>query len=125
MKHSPASRSVAGRLCRRDQRQGGCLWVTCAPSKRCTRRAAAGTSPRSWPDLGNRSSESTARCQRLSLGCSGGEGETTAASFFARLAAIELHRFTPKEFLEGDDAVVVLLDVEFTVRATAKRCAEE
>ena len=81
------------------------------------------------PSILSRLGESVEReydpCRRLSPGCSGGGGETTAASFFARLAAIELHRFTPKEFLEGDDTVVVLLDVEFTVRATAKRCSEE
>jgi ketosteroid isomerase-like protein len=52
-------------------------------------------------------------------------GRDGAAGFFASLAEIELHRFAPKEFLEGDGVVVVLIDVEFTVRATGKRVAEE
>jgi uncharacterized protein len=52
-------------------------------------------------------------------------GRDGAAAFFASLAEIELRRFAPKEFLEGDGIVVVLLDVEFTVRATGQRVVEE
>ena len=52
-------------------------------------------------------------------------GRDGAAGFFASTAEFEMHRFTPKEFLEGPGVVVVLLDVELTVRATGRRIAEE
>ena len=52
-------------------------------------------------------------------------GRDGAAAFFASLSGMDLHRFEPKEFLEGERVVVVLLDVEFTVKATGKRVAEE
>lgn len=53
------------------------------------------------------------------------KGRVGAAGFFASLAEFELHRFTPKEFLEGDRVVVVLIDVDLTVRATGERIVEE
>src|SRR5574341_681066 len=52
-------------------------------------------------------------------------GREGAADFFGSLEEIQMHRFVPKEFLEGDAGVVVLLDVEFTVRSTGKRVLEE
>jgi ketosteroid isomerase-like protein len=52
-------------------------------------------------------------------------GRDGAASFFESLSAIQIHKFVPKHFLEGADVVVVLIDVEFTVRATGKRVVEE
>lgn len=53
------------------------------------------------------------------------EGRDGAAAFFASLNEIEIHRFVPKTFLETESVVVVLLDVEFTVKATGKRVVEE
>jgi len=52
-------------------------------------------------------------------------GRDGAAAFFASLAHFDMHAFRPKEFLEGDGVVVVLLDVDFTVRATGRRIVEE
>lgn len=40
-----------------------------------------------------------------------GRGRDAAGSFFASLAAIEIHRFTPKSFLDGGSVVVVLVDI--------------
>jgi ketosteroid isomerase-like protein len=51
-------------------------------------------------------------------------GWDEAADFFASLAEIEIHRLAPKEFLEGN-GVVVILDIEFTARASGRRVAEE
>ena len=52
-------------------------------------------------------------------------GRDGAAAFLASLAELEMHRFTPKEFLESDGVVVVLLDVDLTVRRTGRRIVEE
>jgi ketosteroid isomerase-like protein len=52
-------------------------------------------------------------------------GHEGAAAFFSSLGAIEIHRFVPKTFLEGERIVVVLVDIEFTVKATGKRVVEE
>jgi uncharacterized protein len=51
-------------------------------------------------------------------------GRDETADFFASLAEIEIHQLAPKEFLEGNAVVVVILDIEFTVRATGRRVAE-
>jgi uncharacterized protein len=53
------------------------------------------------------------------------ERREAVAGFFQALADIQMHRFVPKEFLEGERVVVVLLDVEFTVKQTGKRVVEE
>jgi ketosteroid isomerase-like protein len=55
------------------------------------------------------------------------QGRTGAGDFFASLAQIDLQRFTPKVFLEHpqERVVVVLLDVEFVVKATGRRVVEE
>ena len=53
------------------------------------------------------------------------QGREGAAAFFSSLAAIQLQRFAPKLFLDGGKVVVVLVDIEFTVTATAKRVVEE
>jgi ketosteroid isomerase-like protein len=37
-------------------------------------------------------------------------GREEAADFFASLDELEIHRLSPKEFLEGDGVVVVVLD---------------
>ena len=52
-------------------------------------------------------------------------GRSEVPGFFASMAGFELHRFEPKTFLENDNIVVVLIDVDLTVKATGKRIAEE
>jgi hypothetical protein len=53
-------------------------------------------------------------------------GRDAVPGFFETLfSAIEIHRFEPKEFLEGGGLVVVIIDFEFTVRATGRRVVEE
>lgn len=48
-----------------------------------------------------------------------------AKAFFSSLVAIQIQRFTPKAFFEGGNIVIVLIDIEFTVKATGKRVVEE
>lgn len=47
-------------------------------------------------------------------------GRAGAIGFFESLAAVEFQRFTPKAFLhdEADDTVAVVVDADYTVRAT-------
>lgn len=53
-------------------------------------------------------------------------GRDAVPGFFQALgSAVEIHRFDPKEFLEGEDLVVVIIDFEFTVRSTGRRVVEE
>jgi ketosteroid isomerase-like protein len=52
-------------------------------------------------------------------------GREGAAAFFASLVAIEIQRFAPKAFFENSQSVLVLLDIEFVVKATGKRVMEE
>ena len=52
-------------------------------------------------------------------------GREQVPEFFKSLAAIELHKFAPKMFLEADSLVVVLVDIEATVRETGRRVVEE
>jgi ketosteroid isomerase-like protein len=53
-------------------------------------------------------------------------GRDAVPGFFEALgSAVEIHRFEPKEFLGGDDLVAVIIDFEFTVRATGRRVVEE
>jgi ketosteroid isomerase-like protein len=52
-------------------------------------------------------------------------GRTEVPGFFAALAGFDLHRFEPKAFFENGRIVVVLIDVDLTVRATQRRVAEE
>ena len=52
-------------------------------------------------------------------------GREQVAEFFQAVAGLEIHEFQPKEFLEAADVVVVLLDVDFTVRETGRRVVEE
>ena len=51
--------------------------------------------------------------------------DAVPAFFETLLPAIEIHRFEPKEFLEGGDLVVAIIDFDFTVRATGRRVVEE
>ena len=52
-------------------------------------------------------------------------GRNEVPGFFASMAGFELHRFEPKVFLENENIVVVLIDVDLTVKSTGKRIAEE
>ena len=52
-------------------------------------------------------------------------GRAETAEFFASLAALEITKFAPKVFLEVPGLVVVLLDLEATVKATGGRIVEE
>ena len=52
-------------------------------------------------------------------------GRAGAAEFFASLSALDIHKFVPKRFLEGPDLVVVLLELEASVKSTGKRIVEE
>ncbi len=53
------------------------------------------------------------------------QGRAEVPRFFASLSDLEFHHFQPKTFLEQDDVVVVLVDLEATVKATGKRIVEE
>jgi ketosteroid isomerase-like protein len=52
-------------------------------------------------------------------------GKEGAAAFLSSLADLQFQKFEPKTFLESNDLVVVLLDVEATVRSTGKPIKEE
>jgi ketosteroid isomerase-like protein len=52
-----------------------------------------------------------------------GRGEVPL--FFAAHAGFDLHRFEPKTFLESGNIVVVLIDVDLTVKSTGRRITEE
>ena len=52
-------------------------------------------------------------------------GRAEVADFFSALSALEIHSFQPKTFLESGNIVVVLIDVEATVKATGRKIVEE
>jgi hypothetical protein len=52
-------------------------------------------------------------------------GRDGAIKFFESLAAIEIHHFVPKAILEGENVVVALIDISFTVKKTGKKVVEE
>lgn len=52
------------------------------------------------------------------------DGIEDVRGFFASVAELEFHEFRPTEILEGDNVVVALLDVDFTVRTTGRRVHE-
>ena len=52
-------------------------------------------------------------------------GRAEVPQFFASHAEFELHRFQPKTFLASGNIVVVLIDVDLTVKSTGKRIVEE
>ena len=52
-------------------------------------------------------------------------GRAEVPLFFASHAAFDLHRFEPKTFLESGNIVVVLIDVDLTVKSTGRRVTEE
>jgi ketosteroid isomerase-like protein len=53
------------------------------------------------------------------------QGRDPVAGFFQSLAALDIQKFQPKTFLESGNVVVVLLDLEGTVRSTGRRIIEE
>jgi ketosteroid isomerase-like protein len=53
------------------------------------------------------------------------KGHAGAREFFHSLAAIEIHSFQPHTFLEQNQLVVALIDIEATVKATGKRYVEK
>ena len=52
-------------------------------------------------------------------------GRADVAQFFAALAAVDIHTFQPKTFVQGDNLVIALIDLEATVRASGRRVVEE
>ena len=52
-------------------------------------------------------------------------GRAGAAEFLASLSVLDIHKFLPKTFLEGPGLVVVLLELEASVKSTGKRIVEE
>jgi uncharacterized protein len=53
-------------------------------------------------------------------------GRDAVPGFFQAFgSAVEMHRFDVKALLEGEDLVVAVVDIEFTVRATGRRVVEE
>jgi ketosteroid isomerase-like protein len=52
-------------------------------------------------------------------------GRASVGGFFEALGALDFHKFAPKQIIDGGDVVVALVDVEFTVKATGKKVAEE
>jgi uncharacterized protein len=52
-------------------------------------------------------------------------GRTNVPGFFESMNEFELHKFEPKMFLESGNVVVVLIDVELTVKKTGIRVIEE
>ena len=52
-------------------------------------------------------------------------GRAGAGEFFSSLSALDISKFVPKRFFEGPDLVVVLLDLEATVKANGRRIREE
>jgi len=47
-------------------------------------------------------------------------GRDGVGAFFGSLAAVDFTNFAPTAFLESDNVVVALIDVEFTVKATGR-----
>jgi ketosteroid isomerase-like protein len=52
------------------------------------------------------------------------QGRAGAAEFFTSLGELEFHRFEPKTILDEGNLVVVLVDVDATVRKTGTRAVE-
>jgi len=48
-------------------------------------------------------------------------GRDDVAGFFASLAALDIHAFAPRAFLEGDGMVAAVIELDATVVATGER----
>jgi hypothetical protein len=53
------------------------------------------------------------------------KGRAGAGEFFQSLSALEITRFNPRTFLESGSTVVVLIELEFIVKATGRKVVEE
>jgi ketosteroid isomerase-like protein len=53
------------------------------------------------------------------------QGPEEVAGFFSSLQEFQLNKFDIKQLFEGDGVVVVLIDVDFTVKSTGRRVIEE
>ena len=51
-------------------------------------------------------------------------GRAGAGAFFGSLQVLDFHSFTPKAFFESGQTVVVLVDLEATVKATGRKIVE-
>jgi ketosteroid isomerase-like protein len=52
-------------------------------------------------------------------------GRAQVPEFFQALAAVDIQKFQPKTLVEAGDVVLVLIDLEGTVRSTGRRVVEE
>ncbi len=52
-------------------------------------------------------------------------GRADVVNFFHALAGLDITKFHPTTFLENGDTIVVLVDLEGTVRSTGRRILEE
>jgi ketosteroid isomerase-like protein len=52
-------------------------------------------------------------------------GRAHVSEFFQALGAVDIRGFQPKTFLENGDVVVVLVDLDATVKATGRQVVEE
>ncbi len=53
------------------------------------------------------------------------KGRARVAEFFQALGGMEIKTFLPKAFFSSDDAVLVLIELEASVRTTGRRIKEE
>lgn len=52
-------------------------------------------------------------------------GKSEVAGFFESLKDLQFNKFEPKEFLEGENIVVSILDIDLVVKLNGKRIVEE
>jgi ketosteroid isomerase-like protein len=52
-------------------------------------------------------------------------GRAGVAEFFESAAGLEFHKFAPHTFIEGPNIVVVLVDVDATVKKSGRRFSED
>lgn len=52
-------------------------------------------------------------------------GKSEVVGFFESLNELQFNKFQPKEFLEGENIVVSILDIDLTVKSNGNRIAED
>ena len=52
-------------------------------------------------------------------------GKAEVADFFDSLAAVEILQWQPKQYLDGGDVTIVVIDSDYLVKATGKRVVYE
>lgn len=52
-------------------------------------------------------------------------GKSEVTGFFESLNELQFNKFQPKEFLEGENTVVTLLDIDLIVKSNGSRITEE